>query len=81
MEFDGTLLFKTQLRGLGDFKASNLRLEIPLRPEVATYLMGIGLPAGRAPTNYTWRWTGPYNSFWIGNAHAGLHVKLLGSSY
>ena len=81
VEFDGTLLFKTQLRGLGDFKASNLRLEIPLRPEVATYLMGIGLPAGRTPMNYTWRWTGPYNSFWIGNAHGGLHVKLLGSSY
>ena len=43
--------------------------------------MGIGLPACRTPTNYTWRWEGPYNSFWIGNADAGLHVKLLGSSY
>ncbi len=59
----------------------DLRLEIPLRPEVATYFMGLGLPACRTPTNYTWHWTGPYNSFWIGNAHAGLHVKLLGSSY
>jgi hypothetical protein len=81
VEFDGTFLFKTQLRGLGDFNADNLRLEIPLRPEVATYFMGLGLPAGRTPTDYTSRWEGPYNSFWIGNAHAGLHVKLLGSSY
>jgi hypothetical protein len=80
-EFDGTITFTTQLRGLGPFKADNLRLEIPLRPEVATYFMGIGLPACRTPTNYTWHWTGPYNSFWIGNAHAGLHVKLLGSTY
>jgi hypothetical protein len=81
VEYDGTIAFATRLYGGQAFKADNLRLEIPLRPAVATYLMGIGLPACRAPMNYTWRWTGPYNSFWIGNAHGGLHVKLLGSSY
>ena len=59
----------------------DLRLELPLRPEVATYFMGLGLSARKTPASYTWRWTGPYNSFWIGNAQAGLHVKLLGSSY
>jgi hypothetical protein len=81
VEFDGTVSLKTQLHAVNDFKADNLRLEIPLRTEVATYFMGIGLPACKTPTNYTWQWKGPYNSFWIGNAHAGLHVKLLGSSY
>ncbi|MCX6928326.1 MAG: DUF6067 family protein, partial [Verrucomicrobia bacterium] len=80
-EFDGTISFTTQLHGEGDFKTDNLRLEIPLRPEIATYFMGIGLPGCHTPTNYTWRWTGPYNSFWIGGAHAGLHLKLLGSAY
>jgi hypothetical protein len=81
VEFDGTISCSTQVRGLEDARVANLRLEIPLRPEIATYFMGLGLPACRTPTNYTWRWTGPYNSFWIGNAHAGLHVKLLGSTY
>jgi hypothetical protein len=81
VEFDGTFTFATRVHGVRAFKADNMRLEIPLRPEVASYLMGIGLPACRTPTNYTWRWQGPYNGFWIGNAHAGLHVKLLGSSY
>ncbi|HOX59750.1 MAG TPA: DUF6067 family protein [Candidatus Paceibacterota bacterium] len=81
VEFDGTITMTAQLRGLGAFHADNLRVEIPLRAEVAAYFMGIGLPACRTPTNYTWRWTGPNNSFWIGNAHAGLHVKLLGSHY
>ena len=81
IDFDGTLTFVTHLPAIRDFNTDNLRLQIPLRPEVATYFMGLGLPAGRTPTNYTWRWQGPYNSFWIGNAHAGLHVKLLGSSY
>ena len=60
---------------------TNFSLQIPLRPEAASYFMGIGLPACHTPTNYMWHWTGPYNSFWIGNARAGLHVKLLGSSY
>jgi len=81
VESDGNITFATRLRGLQDFKASNLRLEIPLRADIATYLMGIGRPACRTPTNYTWPWQGPYNSFWIGNAHAGLHVKLRGSTY
>jgi hypothetical protein len=81
VDFDGTLSFVTRLSGIRDFKTSNLRLEIPLRPEVAIYFMGIGLSACLTPTNYTWRWEGPYNSFWIGNTHAGLHVKLLGSTY
>jgi hypothetical protein len=81
VDFDGTLSFVTRLSGIRDFRTTNLLLEIPLRPEVATYFMGIGLPGCRTPTNYTWHWEGPYNSFWIGNAHAGLHVKLLGSTY
>ncbi|HOC56790.1 MAG TPA: DUF6067 family protein [Verrucomicrobiota bacterium] len=59
----------------------DLGLEIPLRPDIAACFMGLGLSAGKTPTNYTWRWTGPYNSFWVGNARAGLHVKLLGSTY
>ncbi len=81
VDFDGTLTFVTRLVAAHDFKTSDVRLEIPLRPEVATYFMGIGLPACHTPTNYTWHWEGPYNSFWIGNTHAGLHVKLLGSTY
>jgi hypothetical protein len=81
LEPDGCFTCRFSLGARQPFAATNLSLNIPLRPEVATWFMGIGLPAGRPPTNYTWRWKGPYNSFWIGNAHAGLHVKLLGSSY
>jgi hypothetical protein len=81
VQFDGTLSFIAHLATPHDFKTPNLHLDIPLRPEVATYFMGIGLHACYTPTNYTWHWEGPYNSFWIGNTHAGLHVKLLGSTY
>jgi hypothetical protein len=89
VEPDGHVACRFRLQAASPFQATNLLLSIPVQIklkntnliEAATYFMGIGLPAGRTPTNYTWRWEGPYNSFWIGNAHAGLHVKLLGSSY
>jgi hypothetical protein len=84
VEADSHIQGRLLVRGHSEATAEgyeDLRLEIPLRPEMATYFMGIGLPACHTPTNYTWRWTGPYNSFWVGNARGGLHVKLLGSSY
>ncbi len=81
LEPDGCFTCRFTLGARQPFGATNFSLRIPLRSEVATWFMGLGLPACRTPTNYTWRWTGPYNSFWIGNAHAGLHVKLLGSTY
>jgi hypothetical protein len=80
-EPDGSIRSTLRVNTSNALYLTELSLLIPLRPEIATYFMGIGLPACRTPTNYTWHWTGPYNSFWIGNAHAGLHVKLLGSSY
>jgi hypothetical protein len=80
-EPDGSIRSTLSLHASNSMSLADLSVRIPLRPEIATYFMGIGLPAGRTPTNYTWHWTGPYNSFWIGNAHAGLHVKLLGSTY
>jgi len=80
VESDGHSLHTMTMRAKSPMKAS-VQVEIPFDPETATYFMGLGLPACRTPTNYTWRWTGPYNSFWIGNARAGLHLKLLGSTY
>jgi hypothetical protein len=81
LEADGCFKCAFTLRATDSLSVTNLALQIPLRPEVAAYFIGLGLPACQTPTNYTWRWTGPHNRFWAGNAHAGLHVKFLGSSY
>jgi hypothetical protein len=69
------------LRAKKRFAVSNLSVRFSLSAETATYFMGLGRRAGPTPTNFVWRWEGPFNSFWTGNAQAGLHVKLLGSSY
>jgi len=81
VDFDGRIGCRVTLRADQRVAATNLTLEIPLRAEMATWFMGLGRRAGPTPTNLVWHWDGPFNSFWIGNAQGGLHVKLLGSSY
>jgi hypothetical protein len=84
LEEDSYIRSRFTVTSLGSARSDaydDLRLEIPFPAGVAKYFMGLGLPACRTPTNYTWHWQGPYNSFWVGNTHGGLHVKLLGSSY
>lgn len=81
MEFDGHISFRLKLSAREAVKARDVRLEIPLRAEAATYLMGIGQRAVLRPAQYTWKWQGPYDSLWIGDVHAGLHCELRGGPY
>ena len=81
MEFDGHLQYRLVVRANEAVTLKDIRLELPLRPEAATYMMGIGQPGGYRPAEYVWKWTGPYNSFWLGDVHAGLHCVLRGATY
>ena len=101
MEFDGHLQYRLVVRATEAVELKDIRLELPLRPETATYMMGIGRPGGYRPmgkrgqspvpakgdcplfpaAEYAWKWTGPYNSFWLGDVHAGLHCTLRGATY
>ncbi len=71
MEFDGHIGVVARVTPRETMKVRDIRLEIPLRADAATYLMGIGRRATLRPQQYTWRWQGPYDSFWIGDVHAG----------
>jgi hypothetical protein len=81
MECDGHTRFQLTLRALQAIQVKDLRLEIPVRRAAATYLMGIGRMGGYRPPEYTWRWEGPYDSFWLGDVPAGLHCELRGGNY
>ena len=81
MEFDGHIGFEVSVKAQHALKLNDIRLEIPVRRELAAYLMGIGRRGGYRPGEYTWRWEGPYDSFWIGDVQAGLHCELRGGSY
>jgi len=81
MECDGHALFRLTLQARQALRVKDLRLEVPVRREVATYLMGIGRMGGVRPAEHTWKWEGPYDSFWLGDVTAGLHCELRGGSY
>lgn len=83
LEFDGHLTYRVTLRATEDLALEDLHLEIPFRPEVATYLMGIGHDGGRRPAEWNWNWNADayYDSFWVGDVKAGLQLELRGASY
>jgi len=81
MEYDGQIRYGLTFTPAADLAVTDIRLELPLRPEAAEYILGAGHPGGLRPPEFQWQWQGPFNSFWLGSAAAGLHCKLLGGSY
>lgn len=83
MEFDGHLRFIVDLKTGAGLPVRDIRLEIPFRKDAASYLMGIGRKGGLRPREWAWKWGGQvyYDSFWIGDAQAGLQCEMRGASY
>lgn len=78
LECDGYLNYRLTLRARQAMDLTNLWLEIPLRREVATYMMGLGAKGGRRPAEWAWKWDvrRANSQVWIGDVHAGLSCKL-----
>jgi len=81
IESDGYINYKIHLEALNDVSINDIRLEIPVRNEVAEYMMGMGLPGTTVPQTLEAKWKGPHDSFWIGNTHAGIWCELRGGTY
>ena len=103
MEFDGWINYIYTVHPKKNIKVKDIRLEIPMKAEVGTHFMGIGLAGQNTPLEYQGKWdtpektidhlggsiaTGkqqnwwwPFDSFWMGNQHAGLHCEFRGSTY
>lgn len=93
IECDGYLRFTLTCRAAEQVDVQDIRLEIPLRRETATYLVGGGRKGGFRPAEHTWQWADTagsdgflggkpyYDSFWIGDADAGLQCELRGADY
>ncbi len=83
MEFDGCVKFTVSLRADQAIQADDIRLEIPLQRDIATYLMGMGHRGGRRPERWHWRWDSSrhQDSVWIGDVQAGLRCQFLDDTY
>jgi hypothetical protein len=78
MEFDGYINFRIAVKPSAAVSVKDMRLEIPLRRDVAAYMMGMGRKGGYRPSAWEWKWdvNRANNVLWLGDAGAGLQCKL-----
>ena len=83
MEFDGYINVELTVKATEAADAKDIRLEIPIRRDVARYLIGMGKTGGYRPKQWKWKWDPKkhQDSLWVGDVNAGLQVKLKGPDY
>ncbi|WNL47714.1 DUF6067 family protein [Dyella sp. BiH032] len=83
LEADGTLQYAIALQADRETAIGDVRLEIPLRGDVARYQLGLGQQGGEAPASYSWHWNVRNNQdgAWIGAVNAGLEFHLRDEHY
>lgn len=80
MECDGYLNVTVEIEATETVELRDVRLDIPLRREVAKYLMGLGRRGGLRPAEWRWKWepNRATNLVWLGDVHGGIQCKLKG---
>jgi hypothetical protein len=80
MESDGCLNFRVSLQAREAIDVRDIRLEIPYRRDVASYMMGFCRKGGYRPSHWKWVWNVDQatNMVWLGDFNAGLQCKLKG---
>lgn len=83
MEYDGHIAFRMTLTAKKTTPLKNIHLDIPIKSNVAKYMMGMGQKGGLTPDDFQWKWDKEkhQDSLWIGSANAGLQCKLKGPDY
>ena len=62
LEFDGWVNYIYTITPLKNIKVKDIRLNIPMRGEVAHYMMGMGLEGGNVPSAHSSKWFGAKQS-------------------
>lgn len=83
MEFDGYMGYEVEVSASTQTGVRDIRLEIPIRKNVARYMMGMGLKGGNRPDQFQWKWDPRKNqdAVWIGDVNAGLYCSLRAENY
>ncbi|MEG1642902.1 MAG: DUF6067 family protein [Bacteroidales bacterium] len=81
MEYDGYIRYNILLSSDQKIEVKDIQLVTTYTPYASEYCMGTGLKGGYRPVQFTWDWKGPWDSYWMGGADAGLHVEFRGGSY
>ncbi|MEW2489972.1 glycoside hydrolase domain-containing protein [Streptomyces sp. NPDC048411] len=83
LEADGFLVVRTTVEAVDEL-ALDVRLDVPIRAEIARYAMGLGLPGQVCPETYDWQWDTParnQDALWLGSPAAGVQLSLRDEHY
>ena len=83
LEADGTLTYAIALTATAPASLRDIRLQIPMRSDVARYELGLGRSGDSAPAQLRWSWNVDNNQdgAWIGSVNAGLEFHLRDENY
>lgn len=81
MEYDGYIRYNIKVSSNTEIPVNDIKLITSYTPYTSEYFMGTGFKGGFRPVSYTWDWVGPWDSYWMGNDKAGLHVEYRGGTY
>ncbi|MBN1909322.1 MAG: hypothetical protein JW818_06260 [Pirellulales bacterium] len=83
IEPDGYVEFRLRLTTNRLIDVKDLRLLIPMREDVARYMMGLGRPGGFRPAQFQWKWdpSKHQDRVWVGDVNAGLQCRWYGENY
>ncbi|MDH4238826.1 MAG: DUF6067 family protein, partial [Phycisphaerae bacterium] len=56
IECDGYINYRLKLKADRPAKVKDIRLEIPIRRDIAAYMMGMGCKGGYRPEKWQWKW-------------------------
>jgi hypothetical protein len=83
LEFDGFVDYALALKAKRDLKVNDIRLDVPMRREFGSYMMGLNHEGGYRPAEWRWQWDTTRNQdmLWIGGINGGLHMKWKAENY
>ena len=84
IEYDGMLDYRVNLVAIEDFSMADFVLRIPLRPETAEYMLGLGQKGGKRPALIDWKWDVTHlhqEGAWLGTVNKGIQFVLRDDNY
>jgi hypothetical protein len=84
LESDGFAEVRIELIADRDTELSDAVLRLPLRTDVAKYLMGLGQEGRTCPEHFDWTWNvADHNqdALWVGDVDAGVQLSLRDENY
>lgn len=84
LEFDGFLNYQVKLTALEDVTLTDINFHIPVAPQHARYVMGLGLKGGNRPDSVLWKWdvaNKNQDGAWLGDVNVGVQFSLRDEHY